>query len=683
MSGLAPLAFPALVTRAFEELDRCGSVFDLPSRKFFLGDPHHDTSVEFHGRRAATPLGPAAGPHTQMAQNIVLSWLAGSRILELKTVQVLDELTIPRPCIDARTVGYNVEWSQELKLEQSLEEYVKASMLVEMLAASGAIPMQPSFDRTIYDMSVGYDLAGIRSARVVEFMRGMLDARPLIDKLRKKIPARWAKFRDLDFAPRIADTVTLSTFHGCPVGEIERIVDFLLTEAGVNCTVKLNPMLLGYEEVHEILHDRLGFTDIEAPRSAFDNDAKWDEAVEIVAYLQQRAADLGRSFGVKFTNTLIVNNRGDFLPPSEKLSYLSGAPLHVLAMHLVERFRDTFGDSIPISFSAGIDRSNYADAVAIGLVPVTVCTDLLRQGGYGRLQGYAAELARRMDAVNAISIGDFIVRTAGGPAIDSMKLDAETAACCHEALKQRGRVDRAVPHDVYGRWLEQATIANTRKYVAGLDSDARYHRERSAHAPGKTSHPLTLFDCATCDLCIPACPNDAITRFATGETAVANARLQRVDGRWERIDEGETPLTRAHQIAIHVELCNDCGNCEVFCPDDGRPNQAKFRLFRDEERWRADALDGFHLVCDGNRARVSGRIDGIEYELIADELQTIYRGADFTVVTHPGGKIDVTSRAGTGTIDLRPYALMDLVRRNALDPRHPNFINCSVEEVPA
>ena len=76
--------------------------------------------MTFHGRPAANPVGPAAGPQDQMAQNMVLAWLAGSRILELKTVQINDRLAIPRPCIDATTVGYNVEWSQELRLAESL-----------------------------------------------------------------------------------------------------------------------------------------------------------------------------------------------------------------------------------------------------------------------------------------------------------------------------------------------------------------------------------------------------------------------------------------------------------------------------------------------------------------------------------------------------------------------------------
>ena len=85
----------------FGELEERGSVFDLPRRRFVTDAGELDLSVSCHGRRAATPLGPAAGPQSQMAQNLVLSWLAGSRVIELKTVQIDDELAIPRPCIEA------------------------------------------------------------------------------------------------------------------------------------------------------------------------------------------------------------------------------------------------------------------------------------------------------------------------------------------------------------------------------------------------------------------------------------------------------------------------------------------------------------------------------------------------------------------------------------------------------
>ena len=122
MAELIPFPFDSLIKRMFEELDTEQSIFDYPTKKFFCGVPGKDYSVKFHGKNSSSPLGPASGPQTQMAQNILLSWLGGARIMELKTVQILDELEIPRPCIDMQTIGYNVEWTQELKIEQSLHE---------------------------------------------------------------------------------------------------------------------------------------------------------------------------------------------------------------------------------------------------------------------------------------------------------------------------------------------------------------------------------------------------------------------------------------------------------------------------------------------------------------------------------------------------------------------------------
>ena len=85
------------------------------------------------GQYLATPIGPSAGPHTQLSQNIISAYLCGGRFIELKTVQVKDDLVIPRPCIDMTDEGYNVEWSQELTLEESAHEYVVAWALLHVL----------------------------------------------------------------------------------------------------------------------------------------------------------------------------------------------------------------------------------------------------------------------------------------------------------------------------------------------------------------------------------------------------------------------------------------------------------------------------------------------------------------------------------------------------------------------
>jgi putative selenate reductase len=107
-----PVAPAQLFEWVFGELDRSDSIFGIPRRHFFVpapGDPFRTTAF---GHPLETPFGPASGPHTQMAQNIVAAWLCGARYMELKTVQTIDELEVSKPCIDMEDEGYNVEWSQ-------------------------------------------------------------------------------------------------------------------------------------------------------------------------------------------------------------------------------------------------------------------------------------------------------------------------------------------------------------------------------------------------------------------------------------------------------------------------------------------------------------------------------------------------------------------------------------------
>jgi len=267
VADLIPQPMEALLRRMAAELP-LGRCFDLPARSFHRAPEGLDLGVLFHGERAANALGPAAGPQSQLAQNIVLSYLAGGRVMELKTVQINDELQIPRPCIDATNVGYNVEWSQELKLEASLREYHKAWVLLHALRARDAAGQAglglglggPNGD-FLFDMSVGYDLAGIRTPRVRAFIDGMLDARKGLDAIFDGWPAGLAPWRPerARVPDRLSACITLSTFHGCPAEEIERICEHLLTDAGIHVVVKLNPTLLGYEAVRELLCERLGY----------------------------------------------------------------------------------------------------------------------------------------------------------------------------------------------------------------------------------------------------------------------------------------------------------------------------------------------------------------------------------------------------------------------------------------
>jgi putative selenate reductase len=687
MPRLRPYPFAALVRRAFRELDERQTIFDLPARAFFFGDPRTDLSVRVHGHAASTPFGPAAGPQSQLAQNIVLSWLGGGRVVELKTVQVNDALSIPRPCIDVQTVGYNIEWSQELKIEESLEEYAKASMLVEMLVASGKVPLAPAAPLTIYDMSVGYDFAGITSERVQAFIRGMLDARILVQGLRSQIPHEYRQYRDVDFSTRLSDTLTLSTFHGCPPGEIEKIVEFLLRDVGLHVTIKLNPTLPGSAETRRLLHDVLGYHGIRVPDRAFDRDTTWDQAVGLVDRLATVAADAGRGVGVKFTNTLIVENHRTFFPADQAEMYLSGPPLHVLAMHLVRRFRRELGDRFPISFSGGIDRVNFADAAALGLVPVTVCTDLLKPGGYARARGYLQSLIERMDAVGAGHIGDFIIRAYGLGEDGLARLgphDDRVSRACRDALAGGTDLRQACGESFYARWLSEVTLLNTERYVERATADPRYGEPGNRKTPRKIGRSLRLFDCLSCDKCVPVCPNDANFTFVLPVSEFPIVKLRREGNAWQRWEEGTFRIAEPHQIGNFADFCNDCGNCDVFCPEDGGPYVLKPRVFGSRDAWEnAPALDGFFLDRDGGRETVLGRFGGDVYRLQVGDGQVVYSGAAFAVTfaeSDPAGTIEGEASA---IVDLTYFQIMNALRKAILAPSEVNYVTALFQAPPA
>lgn len=531
MTRLKPLPMDLLVKRIFQEYEQNKSIFALPERYFYRPGDFPDFSCTFRGQKATTPLGPAAGPHTQMAQNIICAWLSGSRIMELKTIQVMDTLEIPSPCIDVSNVCYNVEWSQELTVDQSIMEYVKAWYLLEILRLSQIGGIEEKENQTLFDLSVGYDLKGIQGEKVMGFIKTMKDATSVIDKLRKEIPSEWAKFRDIPVSSSLASGVTLSTFHGCPPSEIEKIAVFLLKEAGLNTVIKLNPTLLGPKRVSEILHSMLGYHDVQVPDEAFTKDLQFDAAIEMIQRLREIARQEGRHFGVKFNNTLVVHNRKRHF--SDPLMYMSGRPLHILAMNLVRRFREIFQESLPISFSAGIDSENISQAVSCNLVPITLCTDLLRPGGYSRMALYLQNLSQQMKEKQATNRDSYILhayaekgKEAFSQALQEkcwQEKEAQSPELQSFANSLREKLAQTLPsqafseaavlcpsekeaiENLYKKAVLKAGVLNSFVYAGEAEKQERYTAFANPPMDLKVDKKANRFDCLTAP-CIGACP---------------------------------------------------------------------------------------------------------------------------------------------------------------------------------
>ena len=393
---MTPMPFSALMNRLLEE-HKQGACFGV--KKCYKADPTKYFTI--FGRKLETQIGPAAGPNTQLAQNIVASYYGGSRFFELKTVQKIDgrELAaaVNKPCILAEDECYNCEWSTELTVQQAYEEYVKAWFMLSVMAKEWGLGSPDGFQ---FNISVGYDLAGIKGEKVNTFIDNIMNAAntPIYKECKAWLKANIGRFKNVTEADidairsDIVNSATVSTLHGCPPQEIEAIAAYLLTEKGLHTFVKCNPTLLGYEEARKTLDD-MGYDYIQFTDVHFKGDLQYSDAIPMLTRLQKLAEEKGLEFGVKITNTFPVDVTRNELPSQEM--YMSGKSLYPLSLRVARNLSRDFKGKLRIAFSGGCDYFNIGKVIGTGIWPVTMATTILKPGGYARLIQMAEKLAEK------------------------------------------------------------------------------------------------------------------------------------------------------------------------------------------------------------------------------------------------------------------------------------------------
>ena len=385
-----PIPFKDLMRWVITERKNSGTVFGIHTE--YKADPAK--TLPIFGEKIETPFGPAAGPNSQLAQNIIASYVAGARFFEVKTVQKMDgeELAacVPRPCILADDEGYNQEWSTELEVGQALNEYIKAWCALKVMAKVWGYGDPDGF---VFNMSVGYDLEGIKGEKVDNYIESMKDATraPIFAECKAVLTELFPEEAEFiaNISPRVSRSITLSTLHGCPPDEIERIASYLITEKKVNTFVKCNPTILGYHDARSIL-DSMGYDYIVFDDHHFNEDLQWKDAVPMFERLQALADENGLEFGLKLSNTFPVDTTRGELPNNEM--YMSGRSLFPLTIEMCRRISAQFGGKMKISFAGGAEYFNCDKLFAAGIWPITVATTILKPGGYNRLTQMAKKV---------------------------------------------------------------------------------------------------------------------------------------------------------------------------------------------------------------------------------------------------------------------------------------------------
>ena len=273
-----------------------------------------------------------------------------------------------------------------------------------------------------------------------------------------------------------------------------------------------------------------------------------------------------------------------------------------------------------------------------------MCSDLLKPGGYARQVTYLEALTAAMSAIGAFDIDAFILATAGLAGGDG---------------------DR-----------DAAILQNTEAYVEGLERDPHFTLAGNAKEPKKVGTNLELFDCLTCDKCIPVCPNDANFTMTIAPREIAVHRLRRNGASWELVPAEPLVLKKKHQIASFADFCNECGNCDIFCPEDGGPYLEKPRFFGTEEQWQTwSEHDGFFLERRVGEHHVRGRFRGMEYGAVFTNGSARYSGPGFAIQFERADLAGTITGEAEGEVDMWWYHVMDVVRQSVYESGDVNWVS--------
>jgi len=204
---------------------------------------------------------------------------------------------------------------------------------------------------------------------------------------------------------------------------------------------------------------------------------------------------------------------------------------------------------------------------------------LLKVGGYSRSSAYYKELNSRMDNLGVSDIESYILKAYGNAeqALENIGLgvgnvsgpDVPLADACRKTLLNGGELREVAGNEIYSRWMSETKLLNTKTYVDEVTTNARYGIEQNSKPPRKVGTMLELFDCLTCDKCIPVCPNDAnfALKIPPGQTEILEFETN--NSGWAVTGRKTLKLEKKYQIANFADFCNECGNCDIFCPEDG------------------------------------------------------------------------------------------------------------------
>ena len=139
-----------------------------------------------------------------------------------------------------------------------------------------------------------------------------------------------------------------------------------------------------------------------------------------------------------------------------------------------------------------------------------------------------------------------------------------------------------------------------------------------------------------CSLCVTVCPNRANQAYGLEPLLLTWPLLVQRQGQLVAEGRRAFAMNQRVQTLNIADYCNECGNCDTFCPAAGSPYKDKPRFWIDEEGYREDQGDAFRLLRRPAGLAIEARLAGRTHHLELRGEEALYSSDQLTARLRPG-----------------------------------------------
>ena len=136
------------------------------------------------------------------------------------------------------------------------------------------------------------------------------------------------------------------------------------------------------------------------------------------------------------------------------------------------------------------------------------------------------------------------------------------------------------------------------------------------------------------------------------------------NGQYQLLPDGKFEITQGIQILNIDNFCNECGNCNTFCPTQGAPYKTKPKVFLTKTSFD-EADNGYYLEKSEEETLLMGKNEGTVSTLLEKRDTFVFKNAQAEVVLLRADfsiqKVTLQAGFSNGTISLQEAARMHVI----------------------